>query len=73
MKLKDIFNLICECDVDIHKVNPEFKYDPLVLHDSWFNNEKDLENVLEKYGEYPVVSLTCLSEELTIVITIDNP
>lgn len=73
MKLKDVFNLIYECDIDIHKVNPKFRYDPLILYDCWFNDEKDLKAVLEKYGEYPVVSLTLLDEELTIVITIDDP
>lgn len=73
MKLKDVFDLIYECDVDIHKVNPKFRYDPLILYNSWTHDEEDLKEVLKKYGEYPVVSLTCRNEELTIVITIDNP
>jgi hypothetical protein len=73
MKLKNVFNLIYDCYIDIFKVNPDSKNDSLALYDDWINDEKDLTAVLKKYGEYPVVSLTCWDLGPTIVITIDNP
>lgn len=73
MKLKDIFELITDCYINIHKINPESKYDPFVLYDIWFNNDDDLKTILRIYGEFPVVNITCYDDGPTVVITIDNP